>query len=146
MFGLALPTFAMAVPSTTIVYIAPTSTPMVSNEVLRTAPLSSSTVALIVRAAQEKYGLGDDFYETLKYESSGFQNIQSKVLNAAGPYGHEDSWGIPQINLPSHPEITRLQALDIRWAVDWAAQRFKKGYQHEWSAWRLLFGKKVSSQ
>ena len=64
------------------------------------------------------------FITTLDCES-GFKNIQSRVLKKGGPNEREDSWGIAQINLPSHPSITRAQALDPYWSIEWAAQKFK---------------------
>ena len=99
---------------------------------------STTTIAAYVRQVQQEYGLGDDFYETLKYESWGFQNIQSHVPSKTGPNEREDSWGTCQIHLPSHPHITKEQAMDPEWCVEWTAEQFKAGRQSKWTAWRLF--------
>lgn len=57
---------------------------------------------------------------------------------ANGPNGKEDSWGVAQIHLPSHPAITRSQAQDPAFAIPWAAQEFAEGRASKWSCWRKL--------
>ena len=47
---------------------------------------------------------------------SGFYNIQSRVINKQGE--QEDSWGISQIHLPSHPKVTQEQALDPEFSIN----------------------------
>jgi len=96
---------------------------------------STTTIAAYVREVQHKYGLGDDFYETLEYESAGWQNIQSRVVKNGV---REESYGIAQINLPAHPTISKAQALDVRWAVNWAAQEFQAKRQWQWTAWNVF--------
>lgn len=48
------------------------------------------------------------------------------------------SYGVWQIHLPSHPDITKEQALDPEWATKWAANMFAKGYAHRWTCARIL--------
>lgn len=103
-----------------------------------TAPDSSSTIEALVRATETKYGLTDDFYNTLKCESDGWQNVQSYIPHAAGPNGREDSWGVVQIHLPDHPEVTKEEALDPEWAVKWAAAQFAAGDAKIFSCYTLL--------
>jgi hypothetical protein len=100
------------------------------------APIASSTPEELTRAAQLRYGLGNSFYKTMECESAGWQNIQSMVPDAAGPNGREDSWGVVQIHLPDHREITKAQALDAAWALDWAANAFKRGEAGMWTCYR----------
>lgn len=99
---------------------------------------STSTIEVLVRTAQAKYGLSDTFYRTLKCESDGWQNVQSYIAHAGGPNGREDSWGVAQIHLPDHPEVTKTEAMDPLWAVDWAAEEFAGGNAHLFSCYNAL--------
>lgn len=79
------------------------------------------------------------FVETMKRESAGFTVIDGQsYIPANGPNGREDSWGVAQIHLPSHPEITREQAQDPEWALEWAANEFKNGRASKWTEYRHL--------
>lgn len=87
-----------------------------------------------------KYGIPIySFVETMRGESAGFTVIHGQsYIPANGPNGREDSWGVAQIHLPSHPEITREQAQDPEWALDWAAREFKEGRATKWTEYRKL--------
>lgn len=74
------------------------------------------------------------FLATLKCEGD-FYNGQSYVLKEGGPNGREDSWGVAQINLPYHPEITKAQALNPFWSINWMADQWLKGNEWKWSCW-----------
>lgn len=113
---------------------------LVEDAALRQAPLSRSTIEKMVLDTQKKYNLSDRFYGTMQCESMGFQNIQSKVPKKNGPNGREDSWGVPQIHLPAHPNITRTQAMDVRFAIDWAGKQFALGRERMWSCYTLKYG------
>lgn len=69
-------------------------------------------------------------YNTLRCESK-------LKPTAIGDYGH--SFGVAQIHLPSHPEVTRTQALNPKFAVEWTAKAFSQGRQRMWSCYRLLY-------
>ena len=58
--------------------------------------------------------------------------------NAIGDGG--DSYGLAQIHLPSHPNISPEQALDGYWAIDWTIQQFYIGNAKLWSCWKRLYG------
>lgn len=103
-----------------------------------TQPPSTTTIEALVRATEAQYGLGSSFYNTLKCESAGWQNKQSQVLHPAGPNGLEDSWGVAQIHLPDHPEITKEEALDPTVAVPWAAEMFREGNAHLFTCYNNL--------
>lgn len=78
------------------------------------------------------------FYATLNCESEGFRDVamQSRIPNASGPNGYEDSWGVAQIHLPDHPDITRAEAQDPIFAISWAAKEFAAGRATEWTEYR----------
>lgn len=84
-------------------------------------------------AAKERLNVGE-FLATLKCEGD-FHNGQSYVKSATGPNGREDSWGVVQIHLPSHPEITKEQALNPFWSLNWMADQWLKGNKWKWSCW-----------
>lgn len=94
----------------------------------------------LVEATGLSENLKYQMFETIRHESAGFQNIQSKFPSATGPNGREDSWGVCQIHLPSHPTVSREMALDPAFCVPWMAEKFAKGEQSLWTAWRDLFG------
>lgn len=95
----------------------------------------------IVRIVQEKHGLGDDFFETARCESSNFidQEIQSGYYKNGV---RENSWGIFQFNLPSGLKtaegeiITKEIAIDPYQAAEAAAFNFKQGLQGQWTCWK----------
>ena len=55
---------------------------------------------------------------------------------AVGDHGH--SFGLVQINLPSHPEITKEQALNEDFAIDYLAKNLASGKGRMWSCYRHL--------
>lgn len=69
---------------------------------------------------------------TLKCES----NFKTDAVGDNGT-----SYGIAQIHLPSHPEITKEQALDAEFSIDFAASEFAKGNAKKWTCWRKLYRK-----
>lgn len=52
----------------------------------------------------------------------------------------ERSFGLAQIHLPSHPTITKAQATDPEWALEWMTKEFARGNQTAWSCWKKLYG------
>ncbi len=52
--------------------------------------------------------------------------------------GHrENSWGIAQINLDAHQDVSKAQAEDPEFAVRFMAEQFAAGNAHLWTCWRL---------
>jgi len=84
-------------------------------------------------ASKEGLNVGA-FMATLKCEGD-FYNGQSYVKNPSGPNGREDSWGVVQIHLPSHPEITKDQATNPFWSINWMADEWLKGNEWKWTCW-----------
>jgi soluble lytic murein transglycosylase-like protein len=56
--------------------------------------------------------------------------------NAVGDFGQ--SFGLVQIFLPAHPSITKDQALDPTFAVDFLARNLAAGKGSMWTCFRLL--------
>ena len=51
---------------------------------------------------------------------------------------HGNSYGVFQIHLPSHPNITKAQALDPIWATAWAIEKMKSGKWKMWSCYSMV--------
>ena len=60
---------------------------------------------------------------------SNWKNVQSGIKKGGI---REDSWGIAQIHLPSHPTITKQQALDYEFAVGFIIDNIKAGRIGMW--------------
>ena len=67
--------------------------------------------------------------------------IQSQVPDPHGPGGHENSWGLAQIWLDpgGHPEITKAQATDPAFAIDFAGKLFATGQEKQFHCYTKLF-------
>lgn len=50
----------------------------------------------------------------------------------------ERSYGLSQIHLPAHPTITKEQALNPIFSLDWMTDQFAAGNENMWSCTRLL--------
>ena len=95
-------------------------------------------IEALARRIGAEYDLDWTFVETMRRESMNFTNLGQSRIPANGPNGREDSWGICQIHLPSHPDITKTQAMDPEWCLRWSAQQFKNGDAWMWTEWRNL--------
>jgi hypothetical protein len=96
------------------------------------APLqySTSTAPLIIEAYAAHYGIAaQPLIDTLRCES-GFDS------NAVGDHG--TSFGVAQIHLPAHPDVTEAEALDPFFSIDFAASEFAAGHPDEWTCFRRL--------
>jgi len=84
----------------------------------------------------EKLGIDPDvFTNVLQCESHFRPDAPGDFSTTTKQY---TSFGIAQIHLIAHPDVTKAQALDGIWSIDWAAQQFAKGNAHWWSCYKLL--------
>jgi hypothetical protein len=70
-----------------------------------------------------QYASGNKAYQmsrTIWCESRN-RNVQSNVIKKGV---REDSWGIAQIHLPSHPSVSRTQALDVDYSIKWMSEHW----------------------
>ena len=90
----------------------------------------------------EKHGINSEkFLKTIACEvkkDEGGEWVADAQSDIHGPHGRENSWGVMQIHLPSHPEITKSQAQDPAFAIPWAANEFAEGRANKWSCYRKL--------
>ncbi len=59
--------------------------------------------------------------------------------NAVGDHG--TSFGLAQIHLPAHPGITKEQALDPEFALNFITDQFIKGNEWMWTCWKVVYDK-----
>lgn len=88
---------------------------------------TSTAERLITHYAQQNGASATDMIRVARCES-GF------LSNAVGDHGM--SYGLYQIHLPAHPTITKAQALDPIWSMEWAAKQFAKGNARIWTCFR----------
>lgn len=101
---------------------------------IKPLPYTEANAPVIIEAYAVRYGIPSGaLVNTIRCES-GFN------AKAVGDQGQ--SFGMAQIHLPSHPDITREQALDPFFAIDWTAQQFKEGNANLWTCYRNLYGSK----
>ena len=86
-----------------------------------------------VEKQAEKYGKSAAYMKKIIHcESMGSTTVQSyHVQNGV----REDSWGLVQIHLPSHPTVTKEQALDPEFAIEFLAKNLGKV---RWSCEKLI--------
>jgi hypothetical protein len=98
---------------------------------------SEQQIKVLVNEYANKYGVdANQMLETIRCESVGFKNVQSgHILKGV----REDSWGIAQINLYWNPEVTKEQALNPDFSVEFMAKKFSQGKYHRWTCWRNIY-------
>lgn len=126
-----IPFLAMAASPSEIKYKAPVDpVPIVQ-------PVHSQKAEIIqaVISACEKYGADKTVALFIVQEEDREYDptIQSLYPSKTGPNGREDSWGIAQIHLPDHPNITREQAQNITFSAEFLAQNLAAGNCYLWS-------------
>jgi hypothetical protein len=91
----------------------------------------SEALTALILADSKIYDVSyDELYGTLNCESG----LDPSIVG-----DHGTSYGIAQIHLPAHPDITKSEALDPQFSVNFAAHEFSKGRQAEWSCYKLLY-------
>ena len=89
----------------------------------------------IVIDATNKYGVSfNQVWTTIGCETKYTYNptIQSEALRPDGT--REKSYGLAQIYLPAHPEVSYEQAIDPYFAADFIAKNWSK-HKTMWSCW-----------
>ena len=110
------------------------TTPLLSSEL--GAIYSEQQIAELVSVYSTKYGVNPTkVLETVRCESR-FKNVQSGIVSNGN---REDSWGIAQIHLPSNLTISKQQALQPEFAIEWMVKQFSLGKAKKWSCYRSLY-------
>ena len=88
--------------------------------------IPQETITQKIERYEKKYEIPTGHLAQLvSCETAGTFNpkIQSKAIQS---YGQERSFGLVQIHLPAHPEITYEQAIDPSFSLDWAGERWNE--------------------
>lgn len=72
-------------------------------------------------------------HQVMNCESHYMYNIPGDKRN-----GIYESFGVSQIHLKDHPDITKQQALDADFSTEWMAKEMKAGRAYQWSCYKLL--------
>ena len=80
----------------------------------------------------------EEMYKTVKCETAGTfsTDIQSGYRYKNGK--QEQSFGLAQIHLPDHPHVSKDEAKDPDFALNFMAEKFAAGQKHLWSCYRNL--------
>ncbi len=94
---------------------------------------------LVVVYAKKYHVSAKKMMQTLSNENDTFDfNRQSDCIYKKGNKwkmkagSREQSYGIAMIHLPDHPDITKKEATDPVFAVEFMAKQFAMGNQHQW--------------
>lgn len=99
----------------------------------RKPPVATSTIPALIARYASKYGVSRDLMTKLvSCETSGTFDpaIQSRHIRADGT--REKSFGLAQIHLPDHEDVTLEQAKDPDFALDFMATHLAAGRLWMW--------------
>lgn len=120
--------YAEEIPETTIIkspYLTLDEIEQITNEMAKKFGVKSKSLLETIKceAPKTSTGLFDPTAQSLFKDSQGVR---------------ENSWGVTQINLTAHPEVSKAQATDARWSIEWTAKQFSLGHASMWTCWRQL--------
>jgi len=103
-------------------------------EIVEEKPLD---VYKLVDHYASQYGVSAEImHSVIECESNYQTGVQSyHVKNGV----REESYGIVQIHLPSHPHITKEQALDPEFSIEFMAKHMAEGGAWMWSCYNMLY-------
>lgn len=91
-----------------------------------------------IETQAQKYGVSAEVMKTvIECESMGSTTIQSYHKRPDG--SRERSFGLVQIFLDAHPHITREEAIDPQFAIEFLAKNLKAGRGNLWSCYRMNY-------
>jgi len=97
-----------------------------------------------IKTYSETYGVSEEVMNVVvACESQYNHTTQSFVPDPTGPNSREDSWGLVQIHLPSHPNITKDQAVEIEFSLNFLADNLSKDNGRIGICWRMFYGSKM---
>lgn len=94
---------------------------------------STTAAPAIIAAYAAHYGISAVPLEaTLKCESQFKADAAGDFSSSTMQY---TSFGVAQIHLSAHPEVTKEEALDPLWSINWAAEQFAEGNANLWTCY-----------
>lgn len=109
-----------------------------TSPILSAASSTAEIQQMILTVAQNDGLNATHFLAVAQCESALDPTIQSTFKKLDGT--QERSYGLWQINLDAHPDITLAEADDPTWSTQWAAKQWKNDLYTEWACWQRLFG------
>lgn len=108
-------------------------TPALAQEVPK-IEYNLETAPLVLEAFAVRYGINSKEFIAVAKCESGFR------ASAIGDKGK--SHGVFQIHLGYHPDVSKEEALDPLFNIEWAAKEFAKGEKgkRQWTCYRNLYG------
>lgn len=99
---------------------------MIDASALQEVPVSTSTVHdILIPFYASFYGVSPETMDTIVRRESDYGEYE------IGDYG--TSFGLVQIHLPAHPDISKVEAYNPFFALNFLASELAKGHCHEWS-------------
>ncbi len=88
----------------------------------------------LAQSIAAQHGIGDvwRFLAVAQCESGWDTNVRSRAYQNGV---RENSWGIFQINLDAHKSVTRGQAIDPHFNIQWAADHWDDASSH----WKICY-------
>lgn len=94
-------------------------------------------VEQLIRSKATEYGVDKErALKIAKCESGLDPEIQSFHIQADGT--REQSFGLWQIHLPSHPDVSHEMAIDPYLSTEWAMSKFSDEQWHMWTCDGLI--------
>lgn len=112
-----------------LVFLSYSPSPLIASAPLRTLN-EYDTKELVAHFASQYQVSEKQMLATIRCESS----FNEKAVGDGGK-----SFGLSQIHLPSHPNVTKEQATNKVFAVEFMAKAFAKNKQRMWTCWRMLY-------
>lgn len=92
--------------------------------------VSAKTMTAVINC--ENKPLDPELQSELKYKKG------NRWKQPAG--SREQSFGLVQIHLPDHPEITKAEATDPDFSIEFLADQLSRGRGSQWTCYRKLRG------
>ena len=101
-------------------------------------PQRQYVVSQLIDSYGDHYGLSDN-KKMQMYKTVGCETSQTYLAGIKSGYYHENSWGLSQINLPSHPQVAKSDATNPDFAIQFMAEHFAMDDENIWTCWRNLY-------
>lgn len=102
-------------------------------ETLHKSEYTKEDIINLIGLYAEKYQVDEFVLRQVIWHESNYE------LNAKGDFydGQWNSFGLSQIHLPDHPNVSKEQATDPHFAIEFMAKNLKNGRGKMWTGYRL---------
>jgi hypothetical protein len=102
-------------------------------------PVHVPTISELVNTYSKEYGISSDLVmDVMRCENRSMNpTLQSQIVKNGV---QEQSFGLAQINLPSHPDISLSQATDPNFSIKYMVSQIAAGKGYQWTCYRILEG------